>query len=83
MKKIIISILTTLFIIGSSPVQAQNKVYGDIYTYEYVYNNFGRPILNPDYTNVVTRVRHTINSIDEYEYWLNNNFNHNVFIDND
>lgn len=83
MKKVLISILTGLFIIGSSPVQAQNKVYGDIYTYEYVYNNFGRPILNPDYTNVVTRVRHTINSIEEYEYWLNNNFNHNVFIDND
>lgn len=83
MKKILISILTALFIIGSSPVQAQHKVYGDIYTYEYVFNNFGRPILNPDHTNVVTRVRHTINSIEEYEYWLNNNFNHNVFIDND
>ena len=83
MKKILISILTALFIIGSSPVQAQDKVYGDIYTYEYVYNNFGRPTLNSDHTNVVTRVRHSINTIDEYEYWLNNNFNHNVFIDND
>lgn len=83
MKKIMISILTGLFIIGSSPIQAQQKTYGDIYTYEYVYNNFGRPILNSDYTNVVTRVRHSINTIDEYEYWLNNNYNHNVFIDND
>lgn len=83
MKKVLISILTGLFIIGATPVKAQQKTYGDIYTYEYVYNNFGRPILNSDYTNVVTRVRHSINTIDEYEYWLNNNFNHNVFIDND
>lgn len=83
MKKIMISILTGLFIIGATPSQAQQKTYGDIYTYEYVYNNFGRPILNSDYTNVVTRVRHSINTIDEYEYWLNNNYNHNVFIDND
>ena len=86
MKKLIIAILTAILIIltiVAIPLQAQQKTYGDIYTYEYVYNNFGRPILNSDYTNVVTRVRHSINTIDEYEYWLNNNFNHNVFIDND
>lgn len=86
MKKLIIAILTAILItliIVTTPSQAQQKTYGDIYTYEYVYNNFGRPILNSDHTNVVTRVRHSINTIDEYEYWLNNNFNHNVFIDND
>lgn len=85
-KKLIIAILTAILItltIVAIPSQAQQKTYGDIYTYEYVYNNFGRPILNSDHSNVVTRVRHSINTIDEYEYWLNNNFNHNVFIDND
>lgn len=81
MKKILISILTALFIIGSNPVQAQNKIYGDIYTYEYVYDIFGKPKLNADRSNLITRVRHTINSIDEYEFWLDNNFNNPVFVE--
>lgn len=81
MKKILISILTALFIIGSNPVQAQDKVYGDIYTYEYVYDIFGKPKLNADRSNLITRVRHTINSIDEYEFWLDNNFNNPVFVE--
>lgn len=81
MKKILISILTGLFIIGSNPVQAQNKIYGDIYTYEYVYDIFGKPKLNADRSNLITRVRHTINSIDEYEFWLDNNFNNPVFVE--
>lgn len=81
MKKILISILAALFIIGSSPVQAQNKVYGDIYTYEYVYDIFGKPKLNADRSNLITRVRHTINNIDEYEFWLDNNFNNPVFVE--
>lgn len=80
MKKILISILTGLFIIGSNPVQAQDKIYGDIYTYEYVYDIFGKPKLNADRSNLITRVRHTINSIDEYEFWLDNNFNNPVFV---
>ena len=80
MKKILISILAALFIIGSSPVQAQNKIYGDIYTYEYVYDIFGKPKLNADRSNLITRVRHRINSIDEYEFWLDNNFNNPVFV---
>ena len=80
MKKILISILTALFIIGSNPVQAQDKVYGDIYTYEYVYDIFGKPKLNADRSNLITRVRHTINNIDEYEFWLDNNFNNPVFV---
>lgn len=80
MKKVLISILTVLFIIGSNPVQAQDKVYGDIYTYEYVYDIFGKPKLNADRSNLITRVRHTINTIDEYEFWLDNNFNNPVFV---
>lgn len=80
MKKVLISILTVLFIIGSNPVQAHDKVYGDIYTYEYVYDIFGKPKLNADRSNLITRVRHTINSIDEYEFWLDNNFNNPVFV---
>lgn len=81
MKKILISILAALFIIGSSPVQAQDKIYGDIYTYEYVYDIFGKPKLNVDRSNLITRVRHTINTIDEYEFWLDNNFNNPVFVE--
>lgn len=80
MKKVLISILTALFIIGSNPVQAHDKVYGDIYTYEYVYDIFGKPKLNADRSNLITRVRHTINTIDEYEFWLDNNFNNPVFV---
>ena len=80
MKKILITILTGLFLIGSNPVQAQDKVYGDIYTYEYVYDIFGKPKLNADRSNLITRVRHTINTIDEYEFWLDNNFNNPVFV---
>ena len=81
MKKILISILAALFIIGSSPVQAQDKIYGDIYTYEYVYDIFGKPKLNADRSNLITRVRHTIYNIDEYEFWLDNNFNNPVFVE--
>lgn len=81
MKKILITILTGLFIIGSNPVQAQDKIYGDIYTYEYVYDIYGKPKLNADRSNLITRVRHTINSIDEYEFWLDNNFNNPVFVE--
>lgn len=81
MKKILITILTGLFIIGSNPVQAQDKIYGDIYTYEYVYDIYGKPKLNADRSNLITRVRHTINSIDEYEFWLDNNFNNPLFVE--
>lgn len=81
MKKILITILTGLFIIGSNPVQAQDKIYGDVYTYEYVYDIYGKPKLNADRSNLITRVRHTINSIDEYEFWLDNNFNNPVFVE--
>ena len=80
MKKIMISLLTGLFIIGSNPVQAQNKVYGDVYTKEYVYDFYGNIITNKDGSALIIRVKHSINSIDEYEFWLDNNFNNPVYM---
>ena len=74
MKKVLISLLTGVILIVSTPVQAQDKVYGDVYTYEYVYDCYGNMILNKDGSALITRVKHTINSIDEYEFWLDNNF---------
>ena len=47
---------------------------------EYVYDIFGKSKLNVDHSNVITRVRHIINSIDEYEFWLENNYNNPIFI---
>ena len=32
MKKLLISLLTGIMVIGAAPVQAQDKVYRDIYT---------------------------------------------------
>ena len=80
MKKLIISLLTGVFIIGTIPVQAQNKLYGDIYTYEYVHDFYGNHILNKNGSALITRVKHSINSIDEYEFWLDNNFNNPVYM---
>ena len=80
MKKIMISLLTGLFIIGSNQVQAQNKVYGDVYTKEYVYDFYGNVITNKDGSALITRVKHSINSVEEYEFWLDNNFNNPVYM---
>ena len=80
MKKIMISLLTGLFIIESNPVQAQNKVYGDVYTKEYVYDFYGNIITNKDGSALITRVKHSINTIEEYEFWLDNNFNNPVYM---
>ena len=80
MKKLLISLLTGIMVIGVTPVQAQDKVYGDIYTKEYVYDFYGNIITNKDGSALITRVRHTINTIDDYEFWINNNFNNPVFI---
>ena len=80
MKKIMISLLTGLFIIGSNPVQAQNKVYGDVYTKEYVYDFYGNIITNKDGSALITRVKHSINTIEEYEFWKDNNFNNPVYM---
>ena len=80
MKKIMISLLTGLFIIGSNPVQAQEKIYGDVYTYEYVYDFYGNVITNKDGSVLITRVKHSINSIEERDFWLDNNYNNPVYI---
>ena len=46
MKKLLISLLTGIMVIGAAPVQAQHKVYGDVYTLEYVYDFYGNVITN-------------------------------------
>ena len=71
MKKLAIALLTGVILIGGTPVQAQNKVYGDVYTKEYVYDFYG---------NIITRVKHSINTIEEYEFWKDNNFNNPVYM---
>ena len=80
MKKLLISLLTGIMVIGATPVKAQDKVYGDIYTKEYVYDFYGNIITNKNGSALITRVKHTINSIDEYEFWLDNNFNNPVYM---
>ena len=80
MKKVLISLLTGVILIGGTPVQAKDKVYGDVYTYEYVYDFYGNVITNKNGAAIITRVKHSINSIDEYEFWLDNNFNNPVYI---
>ena len=67
-------------VIGATPVQAKDKVYGDVYTYEYVYDFYGNMVLNKDGSVLITRVKHSINSVDEYEFWLDNNFNNPVYM---
>ena len=80
MKKLLISLLTGVILIGSTPVQAQEKIYGDVYTYEYVYDFYGNVITNKNGSALITRVKHSINSIEEYEFWLDNNFNNPVYM---
>ena len=80
MKKVLISILTGVILIGSTPVQAQDKIYGDVYTYEYVYDFYGNMKLNKDGSGLITRVKHSINSIEEFEFWKDNNFNNPVYM---
>ena len=80
MKKLLISLLTGVILIGSTPVQAKDKVYGDVYTLEYVYDFYGNMMLNKNGSALITRVKHSINNIDEYEFWLDNNFNNPVYM---
>ena len=80
MKKVLISLLTGVILIGGTPVQAKDKVYGDVYTYEYVYDCYGNMVLNKKGSALITRVKHSINSIEEYEFWLDNNFNNPVYM---
>ena len=80
MKKVLISLLTGVILIGAAPVQAKDKVYGDVYTYEYVYDCYGNMVLNKNGSALITRVKHSVNSIEDYEFWLDNNFNNPVYM---
>ena len=80
MKKVLISLLTGFILIDATPVQAKDKVYGNVYTYEYVYDCYGNTVLNKNGSALITRVKHSINSIEEYEFWLDNNFNNPVYM---
>ena len=80
MKKLLISLLTGIMIIGGTPVQAKDKIYGDVYTYEYVYDFYGNMKLNKDGSVLITRVKHSVNSIEEFEFWKDNNFNNPVYM---
>ena len=80
MKKLLISLLTGIMIIGVEPVQAQEKIYGDVYTYEYVYDFYGNVITNKNGSALITRVKHSINSVEEFEFWEDNNFNNPVYM---
>ena len=80
MKKLLISLLTGVILIGATPVQAQEKIYGDVYTYEYVYDFYGNVITNKDGSAIITRVKHSINTIEEFEFWKDNNFNNPVYM---
>ena len=80
MKKLLISLLTGVILIGSTPVQAKDKVYGDVYTLEYVYDFYGNIITNKNGSALITRVKHSINTIEEFEFWKDNNFNNPVYM---
>ena len=80
MKKLLISLLTGIIVIGSTPVQAQDKVYGDVYTKEYVYDFYGNVITNKDGSAIITRVKHSVNTIEEFDFWKDNNFNNPVYM---
>ena len=80
MKKLLISLLTGIMVMGVTPVQAQEKIYGDVYTYEYVYDCYGNIILNKNGSALITRIKHSINTIEEFEFWKDNNFNNPVYM---
>ena len=80
MKKLLISLLTGVILIGSTPVQAKDKVYGDVYTLEYVYDFYGNVISNKDGSVIITRVKHSVNTIEEFDFWKDNNFNNPVYM---
>ena len=80
MKKLLISLLTGIMVIGSTPVQAQEKIYGDVYTKEYVYDFYGNIITNKDGSALITRVKHSVNTIEEFDFWKDNNFNNPVYM---
>ena len=69
-----------VILIGGTPVQAKDKVYGDVYTLEYVYDIYGNVITNKDGSAIITRVKHSVNTIEEFDFWKDNNFNNPVYM---
>ena len=80
MKKVLISLLTGVILIGATPVQAQDKIYGDVYTKEYVYDFYGNVITNKNGSALITRVKHSVNTLEEFDFWKDNNFNNPVYM---
>ena len=80
MKKVLISLLTGVILIGGTLVQAKDKVYGDVYTLEHVYDFYGNIITNKNGSALITRVKHSVNSIEEFDFWKDNNFNNPVYM---
>ena len=80
MKKVLISLLTGVILIGSTPVQAKDKVYGDVYTLEYVYDFYGNVITNKNGSALITRVKHSVNTLEEFDFWKDNSFNNPVYM---
>ena len=80
MKKVLISLLTGVMVIGSNPLQTKDKVYGNVYTLEYVYDFYGNVITNKDGSAIITRVKHSVNTIEEFDFWKDNNFNNPVYM---
>ena len=80
MKKVLISLLTGIMIIDSTPAQAKDKLYGDVYTLEYVYDFYGNVITNKNGSALITRVKHSVNTIEEFDFWKDNNFNNPVYM---
>ena len=80
MKKVLISLLIWVILIGSTHVQAEDKVYGNVYTLEYVYDFYGNILTNKDGSAIITRVKHQVNTIEEFDFWKDNNFNNPVYM---
>ena len=81
MKKLLVSLLTSIMVIGSIPAEAQDKTYGGVYTLQYVYDFNGEQMINNDGSPIVTRVYHEVNNIEEYEYYSNNNYTVYIYRD--
>ena len=56
------------------------ELYGDVYTLEYVYDFYGNVITNKNSSALITRVKHSVNTIEEFDFWKDNNFNNPVYM---
>ena len=46
----------------------------------FLYDFYGNVITNKDGSALITRVKHSINSVEEFEFWKDNNFNNPVYM---